>query len=147
MPGRTIPVLSLSEAPLPDAVQPSKSMVMAVDALAAMDANAVKVRAVALRLLTEHAENLPELLAVRTEASQEQTRLDLQPRTNADAALWAQALGVELETYEVDAATEGWRRMHARGDAEVDGVLVHIGSCESVSPAQLAARSTEAVSA
>ena len=111
--------------------QITDSMSMAVAALDAMDNHAALVREVAVRLLSEHAVGLPGLISVRMYAGTSGPRLELQPRTNADAAVWAQALGAALsESFAGD--RDGWRQWHMAGDVVVDGVRVHVGACEWV---------------
>lgn len=106
-------------------------MSMAVAALDAMDNHAALVREVAVRLLSEHASGLPELIGVRMYVGYDGPRLDLQPRTNEAAAQWARALGVTLtESFAGD--RDGWRQWHMSGDVVVDGVRVHVGACEWV---------------
>jgi hypothetical protein len=125
--------------------QITDSMSMAVAALDAMDNHAALVREVAARLLSEHASGLPKLIEVRPFAGCGGPRLELQPRTNADAAAWAQALGVALTEDVVE--TRGGRRLHVSGELLVDGVRVRLGSCQSFSSAAWAARTAEAVAA
>lgn len=111
--------------------QITDSMSQALAALDTMDADAPRVREVAVRLLKEHADRLPELIAVRTYAGFGGARLELQPRTNADARLWAEALGVTLtESFHGEGDRE--RQWHLSGDLQVDGVRVHVGACEWV---------------
>lgn len=111
--------------------QITDSMSMAVAALDTMTNHAALVREVAERLLSEHASSLPKLIAVRPHAGTNGPQLELQPRTNADAAAWAQALGVTLtESFTGDRG--GWRRWHMGGSIDVDGVRVRVGACEPV---------------
>jgi hypothetical protein len=111
--------------------QITQPMSMAAAALDAMDNHAALVREVAVRLLSEHAGGLPKLIAVRPYAGCGGPRLDLQPHTNADAAMWAQAIGAELtESFAGD--RDGWRQRHMSGDIDIDGVRVHVGACEWV---------------
>ena len=105
------------------------SMSQALTALDAMDADAPRVREVAVRLLTEHASGLPELIAVRPYAGTGGPRLDFQPRTNQRARLWAEALGMTL-TESFVRERDGWKQWHLSGDVVVDGVRVHVGACE-----------------
>lgn len=111
--------------------QITETMAKAAQALDAMDAHASLVREVAERLLAEHAGSLPKLIGCRPYAGTGGPRLDLQPRTNVDAAAWALALGVEL-TESFVGERDGWRRRHMSGDVVVDGVRVHVGACEWV---------------
>lgn len=111
--------------------QITDSMSMAVAALDVMKDNALRVHEVAMRLLTEHADGLPKLIGVRPDAGATGPRLELQPRTNAEAALWAEALGISLaESFVND--RDGWRQWHMGGAVDVDGVRVHVGACEWV---------------
>lgn len=111
--------------------QITDSMSQALTALDAMDAHAPLVREVAMRLLAEHADGLPKLIAVRPNAGYGGPKVDFQPRTNADAESWAQALGATLtESFHGDRG--GWRQRHLSGDVTVDGVRVHVGACEWV---------------
>ena len=111
--------------------QTTDSMSQALTALDAMDADAPRVREVAVRLLAEHAGGLPRLIGVRPVAGTGGPQVDFQPRTNADARLWAQALGVTLKESFVG-ERDGWRQWHLSGDVIVDGVRVHVGACEWV---------------
>jgi hypothetical protein len=118
-------------------------MSMAVTALDTMNDNAVRVREVAMRLLAEHSDGLPKLIGVRPYADPYGPRLELQPRTNADAAVWAQALGVTLsESFAGD--RDGWRQRHMSGHVVVDGVRVHVGACEWVPSAAAGASAVAA---
>jgi hypothetical protein len=119
------------KARLTVSIQNTDSMSMAVAALDAMDNHTTRVREVAERLLSVHADGLPKLLTVRTDAGASGPRLELQPRTNEAATQWAQALGVTLtESFAGD--RDGWRRWHTSGSVDVDGVRVHVGACEWV---------------
>jgi len=112
-------------------------MSQALTALDAMDADAPRVREVVARLLAEHAEELPKLIGVRVYAGCGGPRVEFQPRTNADAEVWAQALGLTLsESFHPD--RDGWQQWHMGGDVIVDGVRVHVGACEWV-PSETAA--------
>lgn len=117
-----------------------------MQALAAMETHAAHLSKVAERLLAEHAEHLPELIAVRPMPTDKGARLELQPRTNQGATQWANALGMTPEETFVE-DREGWYQWHVSGDTVVDGVRVHVGACEWVSSEARAARTTKAVSA
>lgn len=119
------------------------TMPQALTALDAMDADAPRVRAVALRLLAKHAASLPTLIAVRPYAGTDGPRLDFQPRTNEDAGLWAEALEMTL-TESFAGERDGWRQRHLSGDVVVDGVRVHVGACEWVRAEASAAAAVKA---
>lgn len=126
--------------------QISDSMSKALTALDTMDNHAARIREVAVRLLAEHADQLPELLAVRPMPGRREPQLELQPRTNQAAAQWAQALGIELEQSFVGDGDD-WQRVHVSGHVFVDGVRVHVGACEWVASAEAAARADGQVAA
>lgn len=126
--------------------QITDSMTKAVRALEATEANTALVRKVAVRLLAEHAEGLPELLAVRTEATGERARLYLQPRTSEGTRLWARALGADV-VVAVEELRDDYRRVFASAELFVDGVTVSVGSCQTYSSAQWAEQSASAVAA
>jgi hypothetical protein len=128
------------------ATENTDSMTLAVQAMAAMDANAARIRAVVPRLLAEHAENLPPLLSVRTQATGRGAEVALQPWTVEAANEWARALCVELVCTE-EVADDGWHTIRSAADTWVEGVRVHLGTSESFSPAQWAEREAVAVSA
>ncbi|WP_129299883.1 hypothetical protein [Streptomyces alfalfae] len=111
-------------------------------ALARTDEAAARLRAVATRLVTEHGGTLPQLLAVRLEASTNRTFVGLQAHTEAESRQWAQALGVTLETSDSTPDEHGFYR-HFSAEFSVDDVMVRISSAEWFP----AARAAEAVSA
>lgn len=106
----------------------------AVLALRSMEANAFRVSQVTTRLLDQHANALPELLAVRPEATHKSAAVVFQPRTVEDANQWAAALGVELVVEDVDGYRPGCHFRESRGTALVDGVTVWVSSSQSYSP-------------
>jgi hypothetical protein len=128
--------------------QTTDSMTKGMQALVAMETNAAHLSEVAVRLLTEHAATLPELLAVRAEASQERPQLTLQALTVDDARLWADALGVAVSVT-VEDANEGTGTLIERSAVEfpVDGVMVRLSSCQWHTAEQWADRIAEAVAA
>ncbi len=117
------------------------SMGKAEQALAKMDEAAAHLRALVSRLVGEY-DSLPQLLAVHVEASTSRAFVGLQPRTEDDARLWAEALGVTLETSERNRDDHGYY-VHVCAEFVLDGVHVRLGAAEWVS----AARAAEAVAA
>lgn len=124
--------------------QTTDSMTKAMVALAAMETHAAHLSEVAVRLLSEHAGGLPELLAVRAEATDARVHLALQPRTVEDARLWAAALGVDVAVSVEDCGED---RIGERAAVEFvfDGVLVRLASYQSYSADEWADRIAEAV--
>lgn len=117
--------------------QITDSMAKGMQALAAMETHAARLSEVAARLLTAHADGLPELLAVRAQATQDGPQLGLQPQTPEDARLWARALNVDVVATIEDAGVD---QILERVVAEfaVDGVAVRIGAVRWHSAAQWA---------
>ena len=124
------------------------SMTKGMQALVAMETHAAHLSEVAARLLTAHADGLPELLAVRAEASQNGSQLTLQAQTSDDARTWAEALGVTLAVT-VEDAGEGTGTVleHSAVQFPVDGVVVRLASCKWHTAKQWADRIAEAVAA
>jgi hypothetical protein len=124
------------------------SMTTGMQALAAMETNAAQLSEVAARLLTEHADRLPALLAVRAEATETGAQLAVQARSVEDAQLWAQALGVVLAVTAED-ANEGTGTVIERAASEfpVDGVKVRLVACQWHTADEWAARTAQAVAA
>jgi hypothetical protein len=120
----------------------------AVLALRSMEANAFRLSQVTTRLLDEHTD-LPDLLAVRPHAEAHKATLDLQPRTLADARLWAAALEMELEVEDLkDPLTKGWHHRRATAKAVIQGVTVFVVTSESYTAKEWAELvAAEAVSA
>ncbi|MGD1219964.1 hypothetical protein AB9Q10_16225 [Streptomyces krungchingensis] len=127
--------------------QTTDTITKAEQALTVMDSRAQHVRAVSLQLLGEHAAGLPELMAVRVEASSSRQQLALQPYTVQDARQWAAALDVTLTVSIEDAVPAGWRAVHARANLEIEGVQVHLGSYQTYSPEQWAEHTAAVVAA
>ncbi len=123
------------------ATETTDSMGKAEQALARMDEAAARAHALVTRLISEH-RSMPQLLAVHVEASTNRAFVGLQPRTEADARLWAEALGVTLETSKRSQDDHGYY-VHLCAEFVLDGVQVRLGSAEWVS----AARAAEAVAA
>lgn len=126
--------------------QTTDSMAKGLQALAAMETHAAHLSEVAARLLTAHADRLPELLAVRAEATQDRSYLALQPRTVEDARLWARALGVDV-TVTVNDGGEDTLIERAATEFTFDGVLVRLASCQFYSVDEWAEHIAEAVAA
>ncbi|MFE7272996.1 hypothetical protein [Streptomyces sp. NPDC057623] len=122
------------------------SITKGMQALAAMETHAAHLSEVAARLLTEHSGGLPELLAVRAEATQDRPHLALQPLDADDAQLWARALNVDV-TVRIEDGGENTIVERATAEFTVDGVTVRIGSCQWYSAKQWAERIAEAVAA
>lgn len=128
--------------------QTTHTMTLGMTALVAMETHAAHLSEVATRLLTEHADKLPPLLAVRAEATQERPQLTLQTLTADDARLWADALGVALAVTAEDAG-EGNGTVKERAVAGFisDGVSVRLASCQWHTADQWADRIATAVAA
>ncbi|MFF7313383.1 hypothetical protein [Streptomyces sp. NPDC008137] len=126
--------------------QTTDSMTKGMQALVAMETNAARLSEVAVQLLTAHAAGLPELLAVRAEATQDRPHLALQPKTPDDARLWARALGMDVKVT-VEDGGEDQLLERAAVEFTVDGVLVRLAACRWYSADQWAERIAEAVAA
>ncbi|MEU2062864.1 hypothetical protein [Streptomyces sp. NPDC013455] len=112
----------------------------AVLALRSMEANAFRVSQVTTRLLDDHTD-LPDLLAVRPQATGSAAQLDLQARTIEDARTWAAALGGTLRVEDTE-HLNGWS---ASADVVVDGVTVHVCAFQHYSAEERAERGAAAV--
>ncbi|MFJ6566277.1 hypothetical protein ACIQNU_02565 [Streptomyces sp. NPDC091292] len=137
LPGRTVAVLSLAEAPLPDAL-PFESVVRA------WEEHARQVAAVTRRLLAMAATGeLPELIAVRPRVTRDEVHVDIQSDPEG-VGPWAVRLGGEVSARTKAASRGGDGYEYLSATVVMDGVTVRLCSCRWIPAAEWAAMQADA---